>query len=254
MAERGMEESPAEMVPVQRRGHARFPVYLPARCHLKAPDGRPLELLGKTRDLSERGALLLLPRPLVPSLSLTVELDTIAGPAARPGQVKWIGRAEPTSLGGLLVPHGIAFDRALERAFVEAVLVQARPPDPRVPVEVRVDYDTVMSGRSVNLSQSGIFVRTAEPLTLNRLLALRFRLPGLVEEFQVRGKVVWSNPWSGQSYPQGMGIQFLDLPPELTERISGFVAEMRRELGLDRISDLFGRPLEVDNGHGQESV
>ncbi|HEV8664185.1 MAG TPA: PilZ domain-containing protein [Candidatus Methylomirabilis sp.] len=249
-----MEGSPAEKVPVQRRGHARFPVYLPARCHLKAPDGRPLELLGKTRDLSEKGALLLLPQPLLPSLSLTVELDTIAGPAARPGQVKWIGKSEPTPLGGLLVPHGIAFERALERAFVEAVLVQGRPPDPRVPIEVRVDYDTVLSGRSVNLSQSGIFVRTAEPLTVNRLLALRFRLPGLGEEFQVRGKVVWSNPRPGRSYPQGMGIQFLDLPPALTEEFAGFVAEMRRELGLDRVSDLFGRPVEEENGHEPASL
>lgn len=243
MPERTMEGSPAGRVPIQRRGHARFQVYLPARCHLKASDGRPLELLGKTRDLSERGTLLLLPRPLLPSLSLTVELDTQAGPAARPGQVRWVGNSEPTPLGGLLVPHGVAFERALERAFVEAVVVQARPPDPRVPIEVRVDYETVLSGRSVNLSQSGIFVRTAEPLAVNRALALRFRLPGLAEEFRVRGKVVWSNPRSGRSYPQGMGIHFLELPPELSKGIAAFVADMRRDLGLERLSDLFGRPL-----------
>lgn len=250
MVEGGMEGSPARRVQIQRRGHARFQVYLPARCNLKASDGRPLELLGKTRDLSESGALLLLPRPLFPSLSLTVELDTQAGPAARPGRVKWIGNSEPTPLGGLLVPHGVAFDRALDRAFVEAVVVQARPPDPRVPIEVQVDYETVLNGRSVNMSQSGIFVRTAEPLSVNRLLALRFRLPGLAEEFRVRGKVVWSNPRPGQTYPQGMGIHFLELPPELSERISGFVTEMRRDLGLERLSDLFGRPLEDANGQG----
>jgi uncharacterized protein (TIGR02266 family) len=238
----------AEEGPAQRRNHARFPIYLPARCHLSPAQGRALELQGKTRNLSESGALLLLPRPLVPSLSLTVELDTQAGPAARPGQVKWIGSPESTPMGGLLVPHGVAFERALERAFVEAVFVQARPPDPRVPIEVRVDYETVLSGRSVNVSKSGVFVRTGTPLPVNRLLGLRFRLPGLPEEFRVRGKVVWSNPRSGKTYPQGMGIHFLELPPDLAEQLAGFVAKMRQELGLDRLSDLFGRPLPEEGG------
>ena len=243
-----MGQSAAREVGVHPRSHARVQVYLPARCHLKASDGRPLELLGKTRDLSQSGTLLLLPLPLLPSLSLTVELDTPAGPAARPGQVRWVGTPEPTPLGGLLIPHGVLFDRVLERAFVEAVVVQARPLDPRVPIEVQVDYETVLSGRSVNLSRSGIFVRTGEPLSVNTLLALRFRLPGLAEEFRVRGKVVWSNPRPGQTYPPGMGIHFLELPPDLGERIAAFVAQVRRDLGRERVSDLFGRPLEEQNG------
>ncbi|MGH7364147.1 MAG: PilZ domain-containing protein, partial [Candidatus Methylomirabilales bacterium] len=96
-----------------------------------------------------------------------------------------------------------------------------------------------------------VFVRTAEPLAVNRVLALRFRLPGLAEEFRVRGKVVWSNPRSGRSYPQGMGIHFLELPPDLGKRIAAFVADMRRDLGLERLSDLFGRPLgEADRQGG----
>lgn len=238
----------AEEGPVQRRSHARFPIYLPARCRFSPPEGRALEMQGKTRNLSESGALLLLPRPLVPAVSLTVELDTQAGPAARPGQVRWIGGPESTPMGGLLVPHGVAFERALERAFVEAIFVQARPPDPRVPVEVRVDYETVLSGRSVNMSKSGVFVRTGTPLPVNRLLGLRFRLPGLSEEFRIRGKVVWSNPRPGKTYPQGMGIHFLELPPDLADSLAGFVGKMRQELGLDRLGDLFGRPLEEVNG------
>ena len=58
----------------------------------------------------------------------------------------------------------------------------------------------------------GIFVRTAQPLPLNETLTLRFRLPEVLEEFQVQGKVVWSNSQAGGTYPQGMGIRFLDLP------------------------------------------
>jgi hypothetical protein len=40
-----------------------------------------------------------------------------------------------------------------------------------------------------------------------------------------------------------MGIHFLELPPELSKGIAAFVADMRRDLGLERLSDLFGRPL-----------
>lgn len=229
--------------PVGRRNHARFPVYLPARCRFSPTGDRALELPGKTRNLSEGGTLLLLPRPLVPALSLTVELDTQAGPAARPAQIKWIGSPGSTPMGGTLVPHGVAFERTLERAFVEAVFLHARPPDPRIPIEVRVDYETVLSGRSINLSKSGAFLRTGTPLPVNRVLALRFRLPGLSEEFRVQGKVVWSNPRPGKTYPQGMGIHFMELPPEMAVSLAAFVARMQRELGLDRASDLFGRPL-----------
>ncbi|MGH7377133.1 MAG: PilZ domain-containing protein, partial [Candidatus Methylomirabilales bacterium] len=62
---------------------------------------------------------------------------------------------------------------------MEALVTQDARQSPRGPVEVRVDYETAVTGRSVNLSQSGIFVRTAQPLPLNETLTLRFRLPGV---------------------------------------------------------------------------
>lgn len=65
---------------------------------------------------------------------------------------------------------------------------------------------------------------------------------------------VYSNPRSGRSYPQRMGIHFLELPPELGKGIAAFVADMRRELGLERLSDLFGRPLGEADKQGKPSV
>ncbi len=230
------------------RQHARFEVFLSARCRLEGPDGKPLELDGKTRTVSEGGLLLLLPRALPKGALVTVELDTRSGPAARNGRVVWVGPQETTDLGGGLFPHGIAFAQTLERAFVEALVTQDARQAPRAPVEVRVDYETAVTGRSVNLSQSGIFVRTAQPLPLNETLTLRFRLPEVSEEFQVQGKVVWSNSQAGGTYPQGMGIRFLDLPPSQAERIAAFVGRVRRERGPDRLTDLFGYARE---GEGQ---
>ncbi len=230
--------------PGQKRQYARFQAFLPARCRLQGPDGQPLEMEGKTRNLSEGGALLLLPRPLPQGAPLAVELDTQTGPAARSGRVAWVGKPETTDLGGSLIPHGISFGQTLERAFVEAVITQRAPQDPRAPVEVQVDYETVVAGRSVNLSRSGVFIRTAHPLPVNRTLTLRFHLPGIPGPFQVQGQVIWSNPQAGKTYPQGMGVKFVDLPGERAEQIQAFVAQVRRERGLDRVADLLGRPQE----------
>jgi hypothetical protein len=60
--------------------------------------------------------------------------------------------------------------------------------------------------------------------------------------------VIWSNPKPGKTYPQGMGIRFLDLPPSQAERIAAFVGRVRRERGPDRLTELFGCARE---GEGQ---
>lgn len=97
----------------------------------------------------------------------------------------------------MVFPHGIAFAESLERAFVEALVTQDARQSPRAPVEV----ETAVTGRSVSLSQSGIFVRTVQPLPLNETLTLRFRLPGVAKEFQVQERVVWSNSQEGGTSP-----------------------------------------------------
>lgn len=234
-------EPPPQPAGAAKRKYARFEAFLSARARFQGPDGKPLELEGKTRTVSEGGLLVLLPQALSKGTPITVELDTQTGPAARNGRVVYVGPEETTELGGKVFPHGIAFGKTLDRSFVETVVVtrDARQ-SPRAPVEVRVDYETAVTGRSVNVSQTGIFVRTAKPLALNETLTLRFRLPGVAEEFQVQGRVVWSNPEKRGTYPQGMGIRFVDLPAVQAEHIRAFVGRVRRERGVDQVTDLFG--------------
>lgn len=227
--------------PDSKRQYARFQALLPARCRVEGPTGEPLALEGKTRNLGEGGVLLVLPKALPQGIPLTVELDTQTGPAARPGRVVWVGKPEQTDLGATVIPHGIAFGQALDQAFVEAVVTRQKPSDPRAPVDVQVDYEKVVSGRSVNLSRSGIFIRTPNPLPVNRTLTLGFSLPGIPEPFEAKGQVIWSNPKAGKTHPQGMGVKFLDLPGERAEQIAAFVDAVRRERGIERVTDLFGR-------------
>lgn len=112
-----------------------------------------------------------------------------------------MGTQETADLSGMVFPDGIAFAESLERAFVEELVTPDARQSPRAPVEVRMDYETAVAGRSVSLRQSGIFVRPVQPLPLNETLTLRFRLPGVAKEFQVQGRVVWSNSQEGGTSP-----------------------------------------------------
>lgn len=141
-----------------------------------------------------------------------------------------------------MIPHGIAFGEALERAFVEAVITQGKPQDPRAPVEVQVDYATVVNCRSVNLSRSGIFIRTAHRLPVNRTLSLRFSLQGIPTPLQVRGRVIWSNPNARRSYPHGMEVKFVGLPRERAGQIQASPAQ---GVGRERIAELLVSPWKI---------
>ena len=70
----------------------------------------------------------------------------------------------------------------------------------------------------------GICIRTAKPLPLNSQVQLRFTLPGMPDLFEVKGLVVWTNPYGSQTaFPTGMGIKFLELGPNEKKTIDEFV-------------------------------
>jgi uncharacterized protein (TIGR02266 family) len=105
--------------------------------------------------------------------------------------------------------------------------MQERREEPRVEAEIEVRYRTAqefLSSYSLNISGGGIFVRTSEPLSLNRVVRLRFMLPGISHCFDVSGIVVWSNPGSSRSsLPPGMGIKLVDLDPHSKHLLAEFI-------------------------------
>lgn len=102
-----------------------------------------------------------------------------------------------------------------------------RRADPRVDVDLEVHYRTAqefMAAYLRNISGGGLFIRSQQPLPLNREVQVRFTLPGIPRPFTVRGLVVWTTPFpSRSSFPSGMGIKFLNLDPEDGKLIAGFV-------------------------------
>ena len=99
--------------------------------------------------------------------------------------------------------------------------------DLRREVAFEVHYRSAQEFRSAyaaNISGGGLFIRTQQPPPLNRTLRIRFTLPGVPQQFECQGLVVWANPAPKQSlYPAGMGLKFLDLPREAKQRIEAFV-------------------------------
>ncbi len=97
----------------------------------------------------------------------------------------------------------------------------------RVEAELEVQYRTAqefLAAYSKNISGGGIFIRTQQPLTLNRPVVVRFTLPGVDHRFEVQGIVVWTNSTpSRTSFPAGMGIKFLHMKKEDSELIADFI-------------------------------
>jgi uncharacterized protein (TIGR02266 family) len=86
----------------------------------------------------------------------------------------------------------------------------------RVPVEVPVYFDALESllvGYSRDLSPSGIFVQTAEPIDIGMRCALTFQLPGTHGRVHVIGRVVRAVPPAVGELDEGiripgMGVEF----------------------------------------------
>jgi CheY-like chemotaxis protein len=75
----------------------------------------------------------------------------------------------------------------------------------------------ISAALSLNLSRSGIAIRTAAPPPPETILKMRFALPGSQKEMQAEGIVCWSVPKSG------MGIRFTNVKPADQSQIDEFV-------------------------------
>ena len=93
---------------------------------------------------------------------------------------------------------------------------------PRVPLQVPVFFDgdeTLLVGYTRDVSPSGAFVQTSEPMSIGMRCALAFPLPGQKGKVHVIGRIVRTvptdtSPDSREVRIPGMGVEF--------ERFSGF--------------------------------
>lgn len=97
----------------------------------------------------------------------------------------------------------------------------------RFDTRLEVDYrsgENFLFSYIQNISEMGIFIRSDAPLPVGTEIDVRFQPEGEAP-VQLRGQVVWVNPVKigGDNLNPGMGVRFLDLTPELRERLVSLV-------------------------------
>ncbi len=98
------------------------------------------------------------------------------------------------------------------------------------PVRFGRSEQTREGGTSIDLSTGGMFLQTATLYTNATIIFLEFSLPGCSEPLRCRARVAWVNRADEVRkaiFPQGMGLQFLDLPAIGREAIRLFLEESR---------------------------
>lgn len=99
----------------------------------------------------------------------------------------------------------------------------------RVLVDLEVDYrceDTFLFAYITDISALGVFIKTETPEAPGTRLNLKFTPHGHAETLELEGEVIWINPYrpgDRENLNPGMGIRFVELTPELRQRLTEFV-------------------------------
>jgi type IV pilus assembly protein PilZ len=101
----------------------------------------------------------------------------------------------------------------------------------RFETEIEVDIqhdDTFLFSYITNISELGIFIYSKSPKPPGTRLRLRFGPPQVKDYIQLNGEVVWINPYKEgeKNINPGMGVKFIDLTPELRERLIEIVRKI----------------------------
>lgn len=101
---------------------------------------------------------------------------------------------------------------------------------PRAPIRVSADCmeaELIYQSYTVDVSESGIFIDTAEPLPVGTELTIKFALPRQGAPLLCKGRVVRTVPpsRSPEGVRSGMGVRFTNLSSEDADKIRAFVAQ-----------------------------
>jgi uncharacterized protein (TIGR02266 family) len=88
---------------------------------------------------------------------------------------------------------------------------------PRYEVVLKVRYESEQEFQDAvihNLSSGGVYLSTPNPFPIGSEFLLNIELPDTDEWISGKCKVVWINEIDTEQYPRGMGVAFLETPPQ----------------------------------------
>jgi CheY-like chemotaxis protein len=117
--------------------------------------------------------------------------------------------------------------------FPEKIAVSVQP---RAPLSALVDYtveDETYTWSLLNISATGVFLRTRMNLFPGSVVGLKFSLPGSSNIYNIKGIVRWSTtPSVSKSLFDGSGIMFTSIAGKTREDFSHFVERENKRLNL----------------------
>ena len=106
--------------------------------------------------------------------------------------------------------------------------------NPRIETNIEIMFreaGSFIKSYMINVSKGGVFIKTPSPLPIDSPVNLQMQMPDDNETMEIKGCVVWSNPMGEKnSFPTGMGIQFVNMKPEHEEKILVFVKKHMKEI------------------------
>ncbi len=114
---------------------------------------------------------------------------------------------------------------------------------PRVPIELRVDYkklNSFFADYTKNISKGGTFIKTDKPLAIGTRFLFRLTIPHREAPFEVLGEVVWSKT---EPPDPGMGIRFIYEHDTQRSEFESIVEQLMEEsLGPELTHKLLNKP------------
>ena len=96
---------------------------------------------------------------------------------------------------------------------------------PRLPISMEVVYqrgNKFITSYLYNLSRSGAYIQTPDPLDPGTQIDISFRIPRLGDSFHVMVTVTW-NQGPERSFRPGMGVRFDKMSAEDRQRLDDFL-------------------------------
>jgi uncharacterized protein (TIGR02266 family) len=105
---------------------------------------------------------------------------------------------------------------------------------PRMPTMLKVEYSTtggdILYDYSTNISTTGLFLHSSQPLAKGSHIHLRLTLPGAPRPLHIMGEVMWVHRGGGKNPAlPGVGIRFRFISEEHKQALIEFLKEFGEE-------------------------